>query len=125
MFFTATEDGKRLMDTPFMSEKKGPTFKKGMTFLEFPDLLNGVLASLQFVDVRITKMTPSELGDAKALRMDFTMKTENGPNLKGFARMANKNDRLLFILFYSEESTYYPLVAPEAERITAELRLLK
>lgn len=125
LFFRPADDGKPPLAVATDSGKEMPKFKKSMTFLEFPELVRSSLTNVGYLDIDIFRSEPAKLGEAKALRIDFTMKTESSPRLKGFAVMSVKEERLFSVMFMAEESTYYPLVAPSAEKLIASLALTK
>lgn len=125
MFFPPTEDGKSLLSLGITSGKKLPPFKKTMNLLELPDLMKDSLLGMGFAEVSSEKVQQATLDGNRALRMEFIGRHENGPKMKGFAVMSVKGDRLYATAFFAEETAYYPLVAPSAEKVIASITLAK
>ncbi len=125
MFFRPAEDGNAPVDVVTEHGKEMPKYKEGMTFIEFPELVRSSLSNVGYLDIQMIRTEPSTLGGVKALRLDFTLKTASNPRLKGFALMGVKEEKLYSVMFMAEETTYYPLVAPSAEKVVASLALLK
>ncbi|MBF0269030.1 MAG: hypothetical protein HQL44_10615 [Alphaproteobacteria bacterium] len=123
LFFKPAGDGEPAAAAPSQHGKAMPRYKKGMSFVEFPELMRTSLANFGYSDIQISRTEPSTLGGARALRLDFTMRTNNSPLLKGFAVMGVKEEKLYSVMFMAEETTYYPLVAPSAEKVVARTTL--
>ncbi|TAN56456.1 MAG: hypothetical protein EPN26_03870 [Rhodospirillales bacterium] len=124
VFFYPAGDGQPPLTVVTEHGKKMPSFKKTMTMVEFPELLKSSLANIGYLDIQIERMEPSVLDEIKALRIDFQMKTEHGPQLKCFAFMGTRKEKLYAILFTAEKSTYFPLVSSNAEKVIASLNLI-
>jgi hypothetical protein len=124
VFFNPAEDGKALASPLQWEGKRLPVYKKTMTMLELPDLMKESLLGIGYFEVTVEKVLPTVMSGGKALRMEYSAKMENGPTMKGFAVMCLKGERLYSVAFSAEETAYYPLVAPSAERVIASLTLV-
>jgi hypothetical protein len=124
IFFPPADDGKALASPPSFQGKHLPVFKKSMTLLELPDLMKDSLLGLGYSEVIPGKVQPANMGDGKAVRMELTAKIENGATMKGFAVMSLKGERLYAVAFTAEETTYYRLVAPSADKVVTSISLI-
>ncbi|CAA6603972.1 hypothetical protein MTBLM1_20091 [Rhodospirillaceae bacterium LM-1] len=125
IFFRPTADGEAPLVINTEYGKKMPIFKKGTSFIELPDLMKSSLMAAGYDDVLIQRTENALMDGNKALRVDFTMKMRAGPLLKGFSMMSIKKDTLFTVMFMAEETTYFPMVAKDAESLVASVSLLK
>jgi hypothetical protein len=106
-------------------KKNMPEYRKGMTPIEIKDLFISTLGRYNYHQLKVRKMRPTMVGDARGFRFNFSGTTKAGLRKRGFAVGAVRNDMLYLVYYWGTELHYYDKHRRDAERIVASLKFVK
>jgi len=102
--------------TPARGEEN-PRYHTDMSRSEVVEFLGASLAALGYVAVTPRNIRPAALANNNGVRFDIEMQSADGLEISGLALAAQSGDRLNLILFVAPREHYYPMLAPEIDRM--------
>lgn len=123
VFVDPVKDGGQLFAG--IRKKNMPKYRTGMTPIEIKDLFISTLGRMEFHQLKVHKMRPTNVGGLRGFRFNFSATTKRGLNKEGFVVGVVRNDKLHLIYYWGTQLHYYNKYRADAERIVASLRFVK
>jgi hypothetical protein len=124
IFFKGVEAGKPLLEIKKGNEENVPMYTGSMTSIEIMELIEATLARSGGHSIATKDLRPEKFGGLSGFRFDFSYMTESGLKYNGFFVGAQKNDRLLGIMYLGTALHHYNKHIDDVEGIISSVEIL-
>jgi hypothetical protein len=97
--------------------REHPVYRDDFSRTELVEFLSDSLGAMGYVRIATRNVRPAFLARAEGVRFDVDMQTTDGLGMSAMALASQSGDGLNLILFIAPKEHYFPMLAPEIERM--------